>query len=85
METSQNQPETNWDKFKKKLAAQGQARPWHLLNPEAHIPDDVVTTRLDICRGCDSFISKTNQCRECGCIMSLKARLGHAVCPLGKW
>jgi hypothetical protein len=41
--------------------------------------------RLGICRGCDRYDATQGRCRECGCGMSLKARLASSSCPLGKW
>lgn len=76
---------SNWEKFKKKVEAQGDARPWHLLNPAKHVDQATIDARMATCRDCDRFISGTTQCRECGCIMSMKTRLSTAACPLGKW
>jgi hypothetical protein len=45
----------------------------------------VIDERLGICRGCDTYHSRTDQCKACWCIMSLKSRLPRASCPLGKW
>ena len=80
-----SQSESNWDKFKKKVAPEGAARPWHVLNPGKHIDQETAQARLDICGQCDRLISVTKQCRECGCIMPMKTRLIGATCPLGKW
>jgi len=41
--------------------------------------------RYDICKSCPELIDLTKQCKQCGCIMSLKTKLQHATCPLGKW
>jgi len=80
-----SQPESNWDKFKKRVAPEGAARPWHILNPDKRIDEETTKLRLDICHQCDRLINATKQCRECGCIMTMKARLTAATCPLGKW
>ena len=63
-----------------------QAMPWDLLNPTiVHVNDQVRDERLAVCRGCEFFMSKTQQCRKCLCIMPLKTKLPHAYCPEGKW
>jgi hypothetical protein len=62
------------------------ARPWDLFNKNiGRVETEIAETRLDICRGCDRFIKSTSQCKECGCIMKLKAKLPNASCPLHKW
>ena len=84
MVNSMSQTDSNWEKYLAKTTTR-QARPWHLLNPGMHIDQDSISARLEICNQCEKFISVTKQCRECGCIMPLKARLNTANCPLGKW
>jgi hypothetical protein len=60
--------------------------PWHLLDPKYERSDDeTFRSRLDTCLACDRIIQLTKQCKECGCIMPLKAKLKDAACPLGKW
>jgi hypothetical protein len=72
-----------WQKWKQ---AQGETRPWDLLNPSAFESDDeIVTKRLDLCRGCEHLIKATTQCTKCGCFMNLKTKLKAASCPIGKW
>ena len=46
--------------------------------------DDVAKYRLSLCNDCDKF-TKTRQCKDCGCFMDIKARLGSTSCPQGKW
>jgi hypothetical protein len=61
-------------------------KPWDLLNPnEPRSQDDIIQSRLDICKTCEFYRERTNQCRKCGCFMKLKTRLEHARCPIGKW
>lgn len=54
------------------------------------------TDRLNICEGCEHFVSSTKSCgplvteaftdsKLCGCHMPTKTRLKVASCPLGKW
>lgn len=85
MDNSMSQPESKWEKFKKTVSASGDAKPWHILNPGLHVTEEVIVQRMSICEGCDRFIKATKQCRECGCIMTMKTRLSNASCPLHKW
>jgi hypothetical protein len=60
--------------------------PWHLLDPKYEkSDDDLFETRLGICKECPVFRKATKQCKACGCIMTLKAKLKDAKCPIGKW
>lgn len=62
------------------------ARPWDIFNKNIKkVETETFEERFAICQSCPKFIKTTNQCKECGCIMSLKAKLPHASCPLGKW
>jgi hypothetical protein len=62
------------------------ARPWDLLNPNiGRVSDEVKKLRMEFCTGCEFFISLTQQCTKCGCIMPAKTGLPHASCPVGKW
>ena len=62
------------------------SKPWDLLNPnEPRSQEDLVNSRLEICRACEFFRPKTETCRKCGCFMKLKTLLEKAKCPIGKW
>lgn len=62
------------------------ARPWDLFNQNiGRVESSVAEKRFEICQECPRFLSKTGQCKECGCIMKLKTKLPNAECPLGKW
>ncbi len=39
--------------------------------------------RLQVCRGCEYHTGL--RCRVCGCFTTVKVRLPHEACPLGKW
>mgnify|MGYP000886643682 CR=1 FL=1 len=41
--------------------------------------------RLNICNSCEFYIQKQDKCKQCGCIMNIKAKLYAARCPVGKW
>jgi hypothetical protein len=72
-----------WQKWKQ---AQGDTRPWHLLDPNVSKADEeIVAKRLEICKGCEHLIKVTTQCTKCGCFMNLKTKLQAAACPIGKW
>ena len=72
-----------WEEYKKKL---GDTRPWDLLNSNTEYAEQAESEkRYDICKSCPELINLTKQCKQCGCIMSLKTKLKSAACPLGKW
>ena len=74
---------SKWQQYKEKL---GDTRPWDLLNPNTeYAVETEADRRYDICKSCPELIDLTKQCKQCGCIMSLKTKLQHATCPLGKW
>lgn len=74
---------SKWSDWKKNM---GDARPWHLLDPERLLQDQsIAEQRMEICRSCPELIQATNQCSKCGCFMLLKTKLANAECPLGKW
>lgn len=74
---------TPWQKYKEKL---GETRPWDMLNPNTEYAEkEEAERRLSICKACPRLINATNQCKECGCIMTLKTKLLHAECPIHKW
>jgi hypothetical protein len=41
--------------------------------------------RFSICLSCPELIKLTNQCKKCGCFMSIKTGLEIAKCPINKW
>lgn len=76
---------TPWQLWKEKQAGDA-ARPWDLLNPNIqNVDDETFNYRYDMCLNCPSLIKMTKQCKKCGCMMSQKAKLPHASCPIGKW
>lgn|GEM_PF-3852290 len=40
--------------------------------------------RLAICQECESY-QPNGVCRECGCILAIKAKMRMETCPLAKW
>lgn len=76
--------ESAWQRWKK--ANRGNAKPWDMLNPNVkRVAEDISEKRLNICISCDRFAKMTRTCKECGCLMDAKTKLGNAFCPLGKW
>lgn len=72
-----------WQKWKQ---AQGETRPWHLLDPNVPRASDAeATARFNACLGCEHLLKATSQCTKCGCFMNLKTKLAAAKCPIGKW
>ena len=61
-------------------------KPWDLLNPnKPRSPEELAAYRLSLCKQCEFYRERTNQCKKCGCFMKLKTGLAHAKCPIGKW
>lgn len=76
-------PLSAWQNYKKNL---GSTRPWDLLNSDQpRASDKVAESRLAICNDCPFLVKFTQQCKKCGCFMSLKVKLAKAECPEGKW
>lgn len=60
-------------------------KPWDLFNGSPRSPEELAAYRLEICKTCEFYRARTNQCKKCGCFMKLKTNLEHAKCPIGKW
>ena len=74
---------SKWEEFKK---AQGETRPWHVLDPNKFVEDEELgKERMAICKACPELIQLTKQCKKCGCFMEMKTKLEYAKCPIGKW
>jgi predicted ArsR family transcriptional regulator len=73
---------SKWKDWKNNL---GDARPWHLLDKENYVEEDVANSRYELCKACPFFIKATSQCSKCGCLMQLKTKLSNAECPVGIW
>lgn len=71
-----------WQEYKKKI---GDSRPWHLLNSNNYVDDETSSSRYEICKSCPELIDLTKQCKQCGCVMTMKTKLNNASCPLEKW
>lgn len=52
---------------------------------KATVSKDEKKARLDICDKCEFYIKESGRCSKCGCVMSLKASMASAACPVGKW
>ena len=62
------------------------ARPWDLFNKNiGRVTEEIKERRMEICKTCEFFISATQICAKCGCIMPAKTVLPNAYCPIHKW
>lgn len=57
----------------------------HDANTTFFLTKEEAQERYNICKQCDSFIPLTSQCKECGCLMKIKAKIRNSDCPLSKW
>lgn len=48
-----------------------------------NVSDEEYEDRLKICKTCDRY--NDGRCLECGCYLSIKARMSTEKCPLDKW
>lgn len=46
-------------------------------------PAEIRESRLQTCSACTHFTGL--RCRVCGCFASVKSRMAHESCPIGKW
>jgi hypothetical protein len=73
---------SRWEQYKEKNGS----TPLDLLNPTTKPSTaEVANQRYSVCQSCERFIKTTNQCRECGCFMSIKVKIDKSKCPLNKW
>lgn len=49
------------------------------------VSEEEYNRRQSICNNCECHVPKTNQCGDCGCFLSAKARLNGMKCPRNKW
>jgi hypothetical protein len=73
---------SKWQLYKESLA---QANPLDLLQKSNHAEQELIDSRLAICKNCPELLALTTQCKKCGCFMNMKTRLSAAKCPIGKW
>ncbi len=77
---------SRWKTIKDNLSDPNSVKPWDVLDPKSEwVKDEIKNSRYSICQKCPEFIPLTTQCKQCGCVMKLKAGLEKAVCPIGKW
>lgn len=73
---------SRWQQYKEKNGV----TPLDFLNPMTKEAEpEESNRRFEICKQCPELIKLTNQCKRCGCFMSIKTTLDSARCPLGKW
>jgi predicted RNA-binding Zn-ribbon protein involved in translation (DUF1610 family) len=66
---------------------------YDLVNPSKYVSREEYQRRLRICNSCPLRLNaskgykltKFSRCPECGCIISLKAKLSTENCPVGEW
>ena len=73
-----------WEEYKQKKETQ-KSLPWHILNKNKKIEENLAENRFNICKECPEFIKITSQCKKCGCFMNIKTKLEAAKCPINKW
>jgi hypothetical protein len=62
------------------------SRPWDLFNKNiGRVTFEIADRRMAICKDCEFFVSLTQQCLKCGCIMPAKTKLPNSECPVHKW
>lgn len=49
------------------------------------VSEEVYTSRMTICEGCEFFRKEDKRCSQCGCFMEAKTRFKKTFCPLHKW
>ena len=54
-------------------------------NKELSVSDEIYEKRMSICHGCPKFNKELKKCNECGCFLTVKARLSGMKCPLNHW
>jgi len=55
----------------------------HLSSGMKKLCDDEYQKRIDVCDSCEKKVG--DNCLECGCVLSIKARWASEDCPLGRW
>lgn len=48
-------------------------------------PDELQVSRIEICDSCEYLFKPIRQCKACGCIVDMKAKLISSKCPKNKW
>lgn len=55
-------------------------------NPESLlVSDEIYEERLNICKSCEWYDPEPIRCKQCGCWLEHKARMGLDSCPIGSW
>ncbi|NBU33505.1 hypothetical protein EB118_18140 [bacterium] len=64
---------------------------WHIYSGYPKASKEQILYRFGICRTCEFFDTKNNQCLQCGCfvndrkIFMNKLAWGDQQCPINKW
>jgi len=82
---------TPWQKYKKNLGVsklepkiEPKLEPSEIKSPE-NVYEGIQKNRMEICLNCVNYISTTDQCKKCGCVMAIKSNLLLEKCPIQKW
>lgn len=49
------------------------------------VSDEKESERLKICKGCEYYNRKEDECEECGCYIPMKVKIIFDSCPINKW
>jgi hypothetical protein len=49
------------------------------------VTQEVEDERWAVCRACEEYVARTEQCRVCTCFLSIKTPLAQEKCPKKKW
>jgi hypothetical protein len=53
---------SKWNEWKK---AQGDSRPWHLIDPSKYVEDETLgKERYSICKACPELVKLTKTCKK---------------------
>lgn len=54
------------------------------MNLDYFVSNELYTERLDTCKKCKNY-ETLGMCKECNCIMPIKAKFAHFECPIKIW
>ena len=74
-----------WKQTKNAFVAARRAGGRMVSGGEVLVAPEVRTRRMAICRSCTYYLSRSGRCTECGCYVTVKARLATEDCPAKLW
>lgn len=57
----------------------------YTYNGFINVSEEKKNERLNICKSCDFFNDKIDQCKLCGCFLQVKTSWASEKCPIDKW